>query len=52
MTSINSIQIKFASESQYEKYPYKAEKISYGEILKEYLVAKKKLVIPTDKDKT
>jgi hypothetical protein len=38
----NRIQIKFASESHYEKFTFNSETISYQEII-DYLVRKKKL---------
>lgn len=47
----NSIQIRFSSEAQFERYNFHSQNISYEEVMKEFLTNRKKLQIPTDRDR-
>jgi len=47
----NSIRIRFASECKFESYKIKGQNVSYDEVMKDFLTNKKKLQIPTDRDK-
>ena len=47
----NSILIRFESEQVFEKFVFKGQTNSYQEVFKDFLVKKKKLQMPTDRDK-
>lgn len=47
----NKIFLRFHSEQKFEEFLFDGENISYKEVLKDYLAKKKKLVIPTEKEK-
>lgn len=49
--STNSILIRFESEHTYEKFVFKGQTNSYQEVFKDFLVKKKKLTLPTDRDR-
>ena len=47
----NSILIRFASEQAFEKFAFKGQTNSYQEVFKDFLVRKKKLQMPTERDR-
>ena len=47
----NKIYVRFQSEKDFEEFKFSGENISYKEVLIDYLAKKKKLTIPTEKEK-